>query len=335
MNRIWQGALLLTLAPWGLTACDSGEASAPDATEAATEVGADAPAADGPLSILTGSKEGNYFKAATELRDIFAASGVDLEIRESPGSFHNIEQLGTGKTDLAIAQFDTLMLYMGMDKDRRDMANNAVVLAPLRLEYVHIISNKQAKIKKLQQLAGKKINVGPEHSGSWISAKALMAKLTSTNVDTAADVHKLAYKEALAKVAAGELDAMFVTTTPGMPLLAGVAKKTAKKLALLSLGDKFTLPKSLEGAYSVQEIPAKTYPFQKKKVTTLATPSYLLTSRSQGAQRIAQVAALVYGKSAQLKQKSSLWQNVSTEAAKREIANDIPYHDGVKKHLGL
>ncbi len=347
MKKLLSLALFPTLLLFAAACDDGGEAADPEAVaeagaeggaEAGAEAGAEgeaaAPAGNGNgISILTASKSGNYYKAAGELAEVLG-DAHKLDIKESPGSYHNIEQLGTGKANLAIAQFDTIMVYMAMDKPQQEMANNSLVLAPLGTEVVHIVTNKKAKIKALKDLKGKKIAVGPQHSGSWISAFNVMFYINKVNIEEDDKVAKLPYDEMMTKLIAGELDAIFVTSAPGMPLLKDIEPKAAKKLALLGLGKKFKLPKDLGWSYSVQEIPGGTYPYQKKKVTALATRSFLLADRNFDTDTVAAIAKIVYEKADELKGKSELWKLVSTEKAKQDIKDQFPYHDGVTKYLG-
>lgn len=315
---------------------DPAESAAPAAPEAGAQGGEGARAAanGNKISILTASKTGNYFKAATELAEVLG-SEYELDIKESPGSYHNIEQLGTGKANLAIAQFDTIMVYMAKGKEQQDMANNSLVLAPLSAEVVHIVANKKSKIKTLKDLKGKKIAVGPQHSGSWISAFNVMFYINKVNIDEDANIQKLPYEEMVNRLIAGELDAIFVTSAPGMPLLKDVDKKAAKKLVLLGLGKKFALPKELAWSYTVQEIPANTYPYQKKKVSALATRSFLLAGRNLDASAVEKLAKAIYENADKLREKSDIWKSVSQDKAKQDIKDQYPYHDGVSKYLGV
>ena len=49
-----------------------------------------------------------------------------------------------------------------------------------------------------------------------------MFYLTETNIEEAAGAHKLPYAEAISKLAGGELDATFITSAAGGPLLTGI-----------------------------------------------------------------------------------------------------------------
>jgi len=286
------------------------------------------------ISIVTGSKTGNYYKAATELREVLG-KGYELEIRESAGSFDNITELGQGKADLAIAQFDAVKVFLKLEEKHRRRAEACVVIAPLAYEHVHILVRKQAGIRTPRDLAGKRLSVGPEHSGSWLSAWSLMFELNRVNIETAEGIEKLSYQDSIAKLEKGELDGMFVTTALGMPFLQGLAPDLRTKVQLLSLAADFEVPPGGAGTYTVQPIPANTYPWQPTEVRAFATPSYLLANREMSKRRARRIAAALYGQADQLAKKNLVWTNLSRDRVAQDIYKRVPYHLGVKAHLGL
>ena len=286
------------------------------------------------VRILTASADGNYFKAATQLQGTLKDFGYKLDVRTSPGSFHNVDQLGLGKTDLAIAQFDTIMVYVGLGEEGKKKADNAQALAPLGEEFIHVIVNKKAGIKTLADLKGKRISVGPEHSGSWISAWNVMFHLNGVNIEEDDKIVKATYQASIDDLVEGELDAAFITTAQGMPLLKSVPDDKAGALALLSLGEGFKLDDKLAAVYQVRDIPAGTYPFQDKDARTLATSSYLLASKEYASGDVQQIAAALFSNAEGLKAQDPIWSLVSLEHVKGEL-DRVPYHKGVLDHLGL
>lgn len=361
-TALWCVACLIWV---GLLACDgggqdtpkaepdkpaAGEKASSDADKAkgagegdGAEKAAEAKAGDAPaegaaspteVGILTASTGGNYYKAATELQRVWEGTDFKLSIQTSPGSFHNVRAVGEGKSMLAISQFDTIMVYFGMNDEGRRLAESCHVLAPLGEEYIHIVVNKEAGIESLADLKGKRINVGPEHSGSWVSAWTLMHYINKTNITADKNVTQSTYEQALADLADGKLDAAFLTTAPGMPLLKSLPADKAEKLSLLSLPADFEMPEALQPVYKLREVPAGTYPFQKEASTTLATGSYMIVQRDADAEKIKALAAAVYGQAEQLGKSSTLWSRLDPAQVKAE-AGKIPYHAGVLAHLGI
>jgi hypothetical protein len=287
------------------------------------------------VRVLTASPDGNYFKIANQLAQAMAGSEHKLDVRTSPGSFHNVSELGKGKTDLAIAQFDTIMVYIGLGEEGKKAVDSTMAVAPLGEEFIHILVRKESGIKTIADLEGKRIAVGPHHSGSWVSAWNVMYYLNGKDIEKGGvKVTKENYQSSIDKLVSGELDALFITTSPGMPLLKSLPDEKANAISMLALGEDFELSEKLSLAYSIREIPAGTYPFDSGAVRTLATRSYLLAGKSFPKEDVKKMAAVIYGGAEKLMAVDPVWSLLSEKHIKSEM-NKVPYHDGVLEHMGL
>lgn len=287
-----------------------------------------------PVTIITGGKTGNYYKAAVELNEVLKKGPYKLVIKESPGSYQNIQELGAGKADLALAQYDVIILFaLYLGDQEKKLVNSCHAVAPMNYEDVHIIVNKKSGITGLEGLIGKKVAVGPKHSGSWISAYIIMKSILNYGIMENENILQMGTEEALKKLTSGEIDAMFFTSMQGVPALKNLPASAADKIQLLSLGAEFTVPEQVRAFYSLHRIPAATYPWQKEDAHTLATPSYLLAYRDYPAKKMEKIAGLIYENTAELQKKSGIWSLLGKERAKQEIQSKTPYHEGVQNYL--
>src|SRR6266542_4421418 len=128
------------------------------------------------LTIATGSAEGTYFKIAQDIKQIAEKDGIPIEIIQTNGSFDNINLLGAGKVDLAIMQLDVLRFVaeIMLKETGINVLQETKVVLNLYLEEIHVIA-KNENIRTLSQLEGKKVSVGPEKSGSALTAEVLLA----------------------------------------------------------------------------------------------------------------------------------------------------------------
>jgi len=156
------------------------------------------------LTIATGSAEGTYFQIAQDIKQISEREGIPVEVIPTNGSFDNINLLGAGKVDLAIMQLDVLRFVteIMLKETGVNVLQEARVVLNLYPEEIHIIT-KNDKIKTVQDLQGKKVGVGPEKSGSALTAEVLLAgfELKVERVFDAPDA-------ALKKLGTGDLDAL-------------------------------------------------------------------------------------------------------------------------------
>jgi TRAP transporter TAXI family solute receptor len=128
------------------------------------------------LTIATGSAEGTYFRIAQDIKQISDPAGLPIEIMQTNGSFDNINLLGSGKVDLAIMQLDVLRFVteIMLKQTGVNVLQEARVVLNLYPEEIHIISRND-KIRTIKDLQGKKVAVGPEKSGSALTAEVLLA----------------------------------------------------------------------------------------------------------------------------------------------------------------
>jgi TRAP transporter TAXI family solute receptor len=285
---------------------------------------------DAARTILTGSKEGNYYKAAKELNKI---AGADLELVESSGSFDNLEKLGQGQAGYAIVQFDTLIMFLRMGGANKDWANNSLGVAPLSNELIHIIVRKKANIHKLEDLKNKRIGAGSARSGSFVSAFTIMAFFNDVNLEKYRNTFNEPYEDSLEKLQKGELDALFITSAAGMPLLKKLDASASKDIELLDVGEKIKIPEGIDYTYVIEPMPKDTYPWQTKEIHTLATPGYLFAYHALDPKAVREVTAAIYDKADKLRKKSNLWTLVSVERAKQDMKFGIAFHPGAQQYF--
>jgi TRAP transporter TAXI family solute receptor len=216
------------------------------------------------LTIATGTPEGTYYQIAVDIKQIAEKEGIPIEIIQTNGSFDNINLLGSGKADLAILQLDVLKFAFEVLKAEAGVSVLEETKAVLNLypEEIHVIT-KSDSIRSLDQLAGKKVAVGPERSGSALTAEVLLAAH-----NLRAEISFDTPKEALRKLERGELDALIFVGGAPVP-------------AFDKLDNSFhfvRLPASavLEQIYQKTKIDKTVYPWAGE-VETLTVPSVIMT----------------------------------------------------------
>jgi TRAP transporter TAXI family solute receptor len=157
------------------------------------------------LTIATGSTEGTYFKIAQDIKQVAEKEGITIEVVPTSGSFDNVNLLGAGKVDLAIMQLDVLRFVaeIMLKETGLNVLQEVKVVLNLYPEEIHIIA-KNPSITTLNQLQGKKVAVGPEKSGSALTAEVLLAGF-GLNVERVFDPPEVAVK----KLDTGDIDADF------------------------------------------------------------------------------------------------------------------------------
>ncbi|MBF2006612.1 TAXI family TRAP transporter solute-binding subunit [Chlorogloeopsis fritschii PCC 9212] len=290
------------------------------------------------LSFLSTKPPSLYHQAATELKDVLKKSGFNLAIKEqSPGSFQNLIQLGNGGANMTFAQQDALYLLRNAgDKSIAKLADNIKIFAPVNAETIHVIVNSSSGIKSFADLKGKNVSVGPENSGTYVSA-IFLYQLHDIDVVNQS-LLPMEVKESIEKVRTGELDAAFYTAGIGNPLLKNISAQEGATLKLLPINQQqFKIPQRMytRGTvlYNPAKIPANTYPWQKETVNTVASTSFIFVNKSLPSEQVYKLAKATYPQAPQLRSKNPFWSLFSISEANSPRFKGIDYHPGVRNFL--
>ena len=168
------------------------------------------PAPPRKISIGTGDKSGAYYAFAQRYREILARDGVTLEIRSTAGSVENIKLLEAkeGGVDVAFVQggIGDPAIQAGLQS-----------LASLYFEPLWVFHHRDLKIKRLPDLQGKKIAVGPEASGTSAIATKLLAE-NGVNAETAT-LLPLGGEKAVEALLGKKADAVFFVLSAQSPII--------------------------------------------------------------------------------------------------------------------
>jgi TRAP transporter TAXI family solute receptor len=216
------------------------------------------------LTIATGSTEGTYFKIAQDIKQIAEKEGIPIEIIPTGGSFDNVNLLGAGNVDLAIMQLDVLRFVAEiMAKETGlNVLQEVKVVLNLYPEEIHIIA-KDPAITTLNQLRGKKVAVGPEKSGSALTAEVLLTGF-GLKVERVFDPPEAAIK----KLDKGDIDALIFVGGAPVPAF----KNLDKSFHFVAL----PRDSGLEEIYPKKTIPKSVYAWAEN-VETYAVPSVIMT----------------------------------------------------------
>jgi hypothetical protein len=132
---------------------------------------ASAAAAESALTIGTGSRAGVYFQAGRAICRLLnaaeGASGPTCEAAETAGSIDNLRNVRAGRLQFAIAQSDwQYHAVNGSDRFTGDKADPDLrALFSLHGEAFMLVARRDANIRHLNDLAGKRVNIGNPGSG--------------------------------------------------------------------------------------------------------------------------------------------------------------------------
>jgi TRAP-type uncharacterized transport system substrate-binding protein len=174
------------------------------------------------IRIATGAENGAYHAFAQQYARLLARDGITLETVPTAGTLDNLVLLRRGDVSLALVQGGC-----ASEADRAELQS----LGSLFLEAVWVFTPRASPIRRLNELAGKRVGVGPVGSGTQLLAMELLgangvseANATFVHADTS-DVTWLLVR--------GELDAGIVVASAEAPIVRTLAERP--ELELLDL----------------------------------------------------------------------------------------------------
>lgn len=161
------------------------------------------------LTIATGSKDGEYYKTALKYKELLEKQKVKINIVTSNGSIENIKLLNEKKVDIAFVQNGII---------QQNNQTNLKAIASIYYEPLWVFyKNENYNMDYIVQLISKKIAIGDEGSGT----KDLTLKILNDNGIDKENSQLVTYsnKEAKDLLLKGEIDAMFIVSSPNSKIV--------------------------------------------------------------------------------------------------------------------
>lgn len=214
--------------------------------------------------ITTGASNATYYQVG---QDIAKACGnvVPLTVYESAGSVSNVERvLADKRYQYGITQQDALAYKALSDSRAKDKIK---MVMPLYDNDIHVIASVASGIKNQNDLRGKRVVVGQNGSGNWVTAQLLKAKLGIDWQDIVAT-----NESGLTMLLLGQADAMVYMVGKPAPILQKVGKAGLGKIRLVPLNSP-----ALDSFYIGETIPDGIYDWSPTPVHTYAVKNVLVT----------------------------------------------------------
>jgi TRAP transporter TAXI family solute receptor len=166
------------------------------------------------LRLTTGLPGAGFHPLGEDLASAFGRSwvGVDIDIRESPGSVNNVEAIQNGIADVGFAFADVAYTAFVGQLDGLDHPLSRLRgIAVLQLTPLHLVASGTSTIHQVRDLRGRRIGLGPPGSGTALTAGLVLDAFGLGPGEYAPEL--LRFDDAAARLVAGTLDAIFVNAS--------------------------------------------------------------------------------------------------------------------------
>ncbi len=247
----------------------------------------------------------------------------------SLGSVANIDALKEGTVHSAFVQSDvSYWAYTGTGSfENNGKMDNLRAIASLYPEAVHIVINKNANIKTVADLKGKRVSVGPRSSGTILQSRLILGAYHLSEDDMQTEY--LTNEQGITKLQNGELDAMFFSAGAPAPALTLLFNEN-KDFTLLSLDNTAKKEVFKHGSYfSPFVIEKGVYP-NVEDTKTVSVFALWLTTEEVDEDLVYQMTKSLWSEQAkQLFGSSDIGRQVLLDNSLKGIG--IPLHKGAKK----
>ncbi len=278
------------------------------------------------LAIGSGTRPGVYIRMADVLADAWDER-LDLTVRpevlSTAGSVANMALLRAGRAQLAISQVDAAADYLrSLPSD--DPASPRA-LARLYDDVTHVVVRQEAPYRRLVDLRGARVSIGPAGSGYNTIARRLF-DAAGIGVAGLGEVIELGLDEAPSALDAGDLDAFF--WSGGVPTDGIVELARVRPIRLIDLGDVLSRVRSNSDVYTISTVPAATYRLPAP-VSTLSVRNVLVATASMADDVALALVRTVFDEQPRLSQANPAAVTIDSRSAIG--TQPIPLHPGAQE----
>ena len=277
------------------------------------------------IIVVAGGPEGGAY---AELRRALEArahsAGVLLGPISSEGSLGNIRLLDLGSAQFALAQNDIARsAYRGSGRFAGAPQPELRAVASLFPEAIHLVVRAGSRIASVADLRGKRVDLGPEGSGTRANALAILA-VSGVPESALAGVHGSVLPEATRALADGRIDAFFATIHAPAQEIARLASQTP--IAFVPIGPS---PELVETGLVPLTLPALTYAGQRAPVPVLAATALLVTREDVAPASVAALMRLLF--EARGGANTAAVSQVNVQRAREGVG--LPFHPQAETYL--
>jgi TRAP transporter TAXI family solute receptor len=206
--------------------------------------------------------------------------GLVAVAKSTNGSVANIEAIADKRLDAALVQADiAYWAYHGTGLYKSKGAVQSLRgIAMLYPESLHLVARKEAHIRSVKDLKGKRVSFGDKDSGQQIHGHLLLTAYGLA--DSQLKLVAMRPSQAADALAAGSLDAMLVMDGFPVPIIAELAGRAAIDLVPIS-GPEADKMRAQYPFLTESTIPAGSYRGVESDVKTLGVGIVLVTGASQ------------------------------------------------------
>jgi TRAP transporter TAXI family solute receptor len=313
-----------------LAGCGGGSSTGPDAGNS----GGEKPAQKVFVNIATGATSATYYPVGSGLAKMINDNvpNATANAETTGASVANVELVATGQTELALAQNDVVFYAdtgteIFKDKGKMEGMTAIAVLFP---EMVQIIARKDANIKTVADLKGKRVVVGQPGSGTEVSARCIL-EVYGLTYDDLGKADFLSIGDGVDQIKNNQIDAAFVTGGLPTSAISEVCATHDMNLVEIEVEKVEELAKSYP-FYTAATVPAGTYNGIDEDVPTATVSAMLIANKDLSEEVVYNITKVIFENKD--KEQYQTHQRIKEIDVNKAIEGlPIDFHPGAEKYF--
>jgi len=275
----------------------------------------------GEITLGTGSLGGEYHRQGSSLAKLMKGKMVAFATK---GSMENCRLVEKRELLFAYTQNDIAwQAYNGNGRFEGEVPHRRLrALASLYPEALQVVTLASSSIKSLADLKGKRLEIGPQGSGSRANALELLRVLNLSIRDLTSS-HDHALGEAISRLGSGDVDALIFTSAYPNPLLTRLAEQ--KGINFLPLAEETI--SALQSRYPFLlplKLPKNAYPGLDTPSPTVGVTAMLITHENSSREQVKSLLETLFSNVDQLSKGSLQAYFISKDTARSGLS--LPLH---------
>ncbi len=291
------------------------------------------------ITLGTGEMNGTYYPTGQFLckfvNKIKKQTNVRCSVESTDGSVYNIKSLSSGKINFAISQSDTIhQAINGIGKfDKKPIKELRSVIG-LYSELFTLVTRKDTKINNINELKGKRVNLGNSESGSELTTLELFKEygIDKNDLLLSSSLKIADTEDALID---NKIDAYFFMVGHPADNIKNAAKALPSSIVPIS-GKKVDKFIKKFDYFSKDVIPTGLYKGVNEPIPTFSVRAVLLTSADTSEELAYTFAKAIVENLEEFKKLHPAYQHISNKSLLKGLS--APLHKGAKryyKEIGL
>jgi TRAP transporter TAXI family solute receptor len=280
------------------------------------------------VRVITGTPGGGLRPLAESLAAFYqrALPNVAVTIKPSPGAVANVEAIQRGEADLGFVFADvTYTAFVGGLTPAGPPYDRVRAIAVLQLPAVHLAVRQGVNIELAAEVRGHSVGIGPEGSGTAVTAELVLRALGISLSDIRAE--RLPFDVAARRMVDGTLDAMFDDAIYPAEAIRTVTRAGGRLIPLV--GPPIERLRRTYPFFRPTTIPADSYPELREAIRTVGVDSVLVCRRDLDEALVYDLTRLFYDALQTLAVSQRALRLMDVEQGP---AAPIPLHEGAARY---